>query len=167
MADKSLPFDPIAEATRQWAARGWDDAAPGMAAVTSVVRAQQILMARVEEALRPHQLTFARYELLMLLCFTRSGTMPLSRIGSRLQVHPASITNAVDRCEAQGLVRRLPHPSDRRTTLAEITEAGRELAGKVTDSLNREVFGDLGISRDDVDTLVAVLGRFRAAHGDF
>jgi DNA-binding MarR family transcriptional regulator len=164
---KSLPFDPIAEATRQWMAHGWNDAAPGMAAVTSVVRAQQILMARVEEALRPHQLTFARYELLMLLSFTRTGSMPLSRIGSRLQVHPASITNAVDRCEAQGLVMRLPHPSDRRTTLAEITPAGRELAAKATESVNREVFTGLGLNREDVDSLVAVLGRFRAAHGDF
>jgi DNA-binding MarR family transcriptional regulator len=164
---KQLPFDPIAEATRQWSAHDWGAAAPGMAAVTSVVRAQQILMARVEEVLRPYDLTFARYELLTLLHFSRSGALPLSRIGARLQVHPASITNAVDRCEAQGQVRRLPHPTDRRATLAEITSAGRELVVKATESLNREVFTALGLSRDDVDALVGVLGRFRAAHGDF
>lgn len=166
-AGERLPFDPIAEATRQWRAHGWEDAAAGMAAVTSVVRVQQILMARVEEVLRPHQLTFARYELLTLLFFTRTGALPLSRIGSRLQVHPASITNAVDRCEAQGLVRRVPHPTDRRTTLAELTPAGRELVVKATDSMNREIFADLGLSGDDVDSLVTVLGRFRAGHGDF
>ncbi len=73
MAGGKLPFDPIAEATRQWRGHGWDDAATGMAAVTSVVRVQQILMARVEEVLRPHGLTFARYELLMLLYFSRAG----------------------------------------------------------------------------------------------
>lgn len=162
-----LPFDPIAEATRQWEAHGWTEAAPGMAAVTSVVRVHQILMGRVDEALRPHDLTFARYELLMLLSFTREGSMPLSRIGARLQVHPTSITNAVDRCEAQGLVRRVPHPRDRRATLAEITPDGRELAGKATESLNREVFTDLGMSRRDVDAVVAVLARFRSRHGDF
>ena len=166
-AGKPLPFDPIAEAARQWAEHGWGTSAPGMAAVTSVVRVQQIMMARVEEVLRPHDLSFARYELLTLLHFSRSGSMPLARIGARLQVHPASITNAVDRCEAQGLVRRLPHPSDRRTTLAELTPAGRDLVLKATDSLNREVFHDLGISQDDVDTLVSILGRFRAGHGDF
>jgi len=162
-----LPFDPIAEATRQWHAHGWDDAAAGMAAVTSVVRVQQIMMARVEEVLRPHELTFARYELLTLLYFTRTGALPLSRIGSRLQVHPASITNAVDRCEAKGLVRRIPHPSDRRTTLAELTPAGRDLVVKATESMNREVFADLGLSSADVDSLVKVLARFRAAQGDF
>ena len=162
-----LPFDPIAEATRQWQAHGWDDAAAGMAAVTSVVRVQQIMMARVEEVLRPHELTFARYELLTLLFFSRTGALPLSRIGARLQVHPASITNAVDRCEAKGLVRRIPHPSDRRTTLAELTPAGRDLVVKATESMNREVFADLGLTGEDVDSVVTVLTRFRAAHGDF
>jgi DNA-binding MarR family transcriptional regulator len=138
-----------------------------MAAVTSVVRVQQIMMARVEEALRPHDLTFARYELITLLYFTKAGALPLSRIGLRLQVHPASVTNAVDRCEAQGLVRRIPHPSDRRATLAELTPAGRDLVVKATESMNREVFADLGIGTQDVETLVGVLGRFRCAHGDF
>jgi DNA-binding MarR family transcriptional regulator len=166
-AGSPLPFDPIAEATRQWTAHGWSDAAPGMAAVTSVMRVHQILLGRVEEVLRPHDLTFARYELLMLLSFTREGSMPLSRIGARLQVHPTSITNAVDRCEAQGLVRRVPHPSDRRATLAEITPDGRELATKATEALNREVFADLGLSRRDVDSMVTVLARFRSRHGDF
>jgi DNA-binding MarR family transcriptional regulator len=162
-----LPFDPIAEATRQWEAHGWTEAAPGMAAVTSVVRVHQILMGRVDEVLRPHDLTFARYELLALLSFTRTGAMPLSRIGARLQVHPTSVTNAVDRCEAQALVRRVPHPTDRRATLAEITPAGRELVAKATESLNREVFTDLGLSRADVDAVVAVFARFRSGHGDF
>ena len=167
MSDKPLPFDPIAEATRQWRAHDWDDAAAGMAAVTSVVRVQQIMMARVEAVLRPHDLTFARYELLMLLFFSRTRALPLARIGARLQVHPASITNVVDRCQTQGLVRRRPHPTDRRATLAEITPAGRELVLKATDSLNREVFADLGLSREETDVLVTVLARFRSGHGDF
>ncbi|GLY15361.1 MarR family transcriptional regulator [Kineosporia rhizophila] len=162
-----LPFDPIAEARRNWEEHGWHQAAPGMAAVTSVVRAQQIMMARVEETLRPHDLTFARYELLQLLAFTRTGALPLSRIGDRLQVHPASVTNAVDRCEQRDLVRRVRHPTDRRTTLAEITDAGRELVTKATDSLNREVFTALGLAAEDLDVLNDVLRRFRKAHGDY
>ena len=162
-----LPFDPIDEARRHWQEHGWEEAAPGMAAVTSIVRVQQILMARIEEALRPHDLTFARYELLQLLSFTKTGALPLSRIGARLQVHPASVTNAVDRCEQRGLVRRVPHPSDRRTTLAQITEPGREIVAKATESLNREVFTSLGLGGEDVEELIAVLNRFREAHGDY
>src|ERR1700740_3390823 len=123
-----LPFDPIEEARRQWAEHGWDDAADGMAAVTSVMRAEQVFLARVDEALRPFQLTFARYEALMLLSFSRLGSLPLSKVGQRLQVHPTSVTNTIDRLEAQGFVQRVPHATDRRTTLAEITAAGRRVA---------------------------------------
>lgn len=164
---RPLAYDPIAEAARQWRAHGWDEAADGMAAVTSLVRAHQILMSRVEEVLRPFGVTFARYELITLLHFSKSGSLPLSRIGTLLQVHPTSVTNAVDRCEAAGLVRRAPHPTDRRATLAEITQEGRELVVKATEALNRDVFADLRLARDDVRSLVDVLGRLRAAHGDF
>jgi hypothetical protein len=60
------PFDPIAEAFRQWAAR-WPEQADRMAAVTSVMRVQQLLLARVEDVLKPYNLTFAVYEALRLL----------------------------------------------------------------------------------------------------
>lgn len=164
---RPLPFDPIAEARRQWVAHGWPDAADGMAAITSLMRAQQIVLARVEEVLRPHELTFARYELLMLLLFSRNGSLPLSRVGDRLQVHPASVTNVVDRLERQGLVRRVPHPSDRRATLAEITDAGRQIADAATRDLNDQVFTSPGLGADDVAVLVSVLRTLRRAAGDF
>ena len=82
-----------------------------MAAVTNVMRVQQILQASVDEALRPHGLTFARYEALVLLSFSRRGSLPMRLMGERLQLHPTSITNIVDRLESDGLVRRLPHPA--------------------------------------------------------
>lgn len=162
-----LPFDPIAEARRQWIAHGWVEAADGMAAVTSLMRAQQIMLSRLEEALRPHELTFARYELLMLLLFSRTGALPLSRVGDRLQIHPASVTNIVDRLEGQGLVHRVPHPSDRRTTLAEITETGRQVAETATAELNVGVFTTPGLGDDDVHILVSVLRTLRRTAGDF
>jgi DNA-binding MarR family transcriptional regulator len=96
-----------------------------MAAVTSIVRAQQILLQRIDTVLRPLDLTFARYEILMLLSFTRKGALPMTRMGALLQVHPTSVTSAVDRLEAQGFVKRQPHPTDRRAVLAAITQAGR------------------------------------------
>ncbi len=167
MSPRRLPFDPVAEARRQWEAHGWEDAAPGMAAVTSLMRAQQIVSARVEEVLRPYGLTFARYEVLMLLVLSRRGALPMARVGERLQVHPASVTNAVDRLEAQGFVRRTPHPTDRRTTLVELTDAGAAVAAKATDELNATVFAHPGLSPDAVEQLVAVLTRMRADAGDF
>ncbi|UYM06010.1 MarR family winged helix-turn-helix transcriptional regulator [Solicola gregarius] len=161
------PRDPISEARRQWVAHGWGDVADGMAAVTSVMRAQQIMLARVHEVLKPFDLTFARYELLALLSFTRKGALPMSRASSLLQVHPTSVTNAVDRLESAGLVRRLPHPDDRRGVLVELTAAGRAKCKAATGQLNAKVFAEPGLKPDDVDALVSVLTNLRRDAGDF
>lgn len=167
MSGPDLPLDPIAEAQRQWEAHGWGDAAPGMAAVTSIVRAHQILLARIDEQLRDLHLTFARYELLMLLHFSRAGSLPLGVVGARLQVHPTSVTSAVDRLERQGLVSRVAHPDDRRAKLAVLTEEGRALALVATDRLNGTVFADPGLNPSGVTRLLGLLDGLRAGAGDF
>ncbi|MFC6009453.1 MarR family winged helix-turn-helix transcriptional regulator [Nocardia lasii] len=164
---RPLPQDPIAEAYRQWAAHGWGPVADGMALVTSLVRAQQIVMARVDEALKPSGLTFSRYELLQLLSFSRTGALPMAKASARLQVHPTSVTNTVDRLQAAGLVRRVPHPSDRRATLIEITAAGRETVAEATCALNAEVFAEPGLPPEQGRDLIELLARFRHDAGDF
>ena len=137
------------------------DAAPGMAVVTSVMRAQQVLLARIEEKLTVFNLTFARFELLRLLAFTRHGELPLGKLGVRLQVHPTSITSAVDRLEVQGFVERRRHPTDGRTTLAVITGPGRRTVERATAVLNDEVFVDLGLTAREVETLYGLLEKIR------
>ncbi|MSX64634.1 MAG: MarR family transcriptional regulator [Actinobacteria bacterium] len=162
-----LAADPIAEAHRQWVAHGWESAADGMAAITSLMRAHQIFLARVETVLRPFDVSFARYEVLMLLHFSKRGALPMRTIGSRLQVHQTSVTNAVDRLEAAHLVQRLPHPTDRRATLVELTRSGRALAEKATAALNAEVFTDTGLSPRAVNDVVKTLSQLRRSAGDF
>jgi DNA-binding MarR family transcriptional regulator len=162
-----LPFDPIDEARRQWREHGWAEAADGMAAVTSVMRAEQIFLAHVDELLKPFGLTFARYEALMLLVFSRQGSLPLSKIGERLQVHPSSVTNTIDRLETHGLVRRQRHPTDRRATLAQITTEGKKVAKQATTVLNRDMFRSSGLSTRDSRELFRLLQKLRAAEGDF
>jgi DNA-binding MarR family transcriptional regulator len=162
-----LPLDPVEEARRQWVEHGWATAADGMAAVTSIMRAQQILLARTDEALRPLGLTFARYEVLMLLLFSRRKALPMKTIGSRLQVHPTSVTNAVSRLEQDGLVTRGPHPKDGRAVLVTLTPQGRRLAERATSVLNGTVFADPGVSARRVDVLVRVLRDLRQRSGDF
>jgi DNA-binding MarR family transcriptional regulator len=157
--------DAIAEARRQWEARGMPQPA-AMAAATSVMRAQQLVLAAVDAALKPHGLTFARYEVLVLLSFTRQGALPLGKIGDRLMVHPASVTNAIDRLEAAGFVRRVPHPSDRRATLAEITEQGRQVVAEATDSVAAAGFGLDGLDEAQLDAVYAALNDLRRATGD-
>jgi len=162
-----LRIDPIAEARRHWEAR-WDaQPARAMAAVTSIMRAQQILLARFNTLLRPHGITFPRYEALMLLSFSRAGELPLGKIGERLQVHRTSVTNIIDKLEADGLVERVPHSEDRRATLAQITARGRRVAAAATDTLNAEMFGVSGLSADDQEQLTALLRELRVDAGDF
>ena len=162
-----LSFDPIVEAQRQWVEHGWVAAAEGMAAITSVMRAHQIFLARVDEQLRPLGLSFARYEILMLLALSRNGSLPLGKIGQRLQLHPARVTSAMDRLQLQKYVRREPHPSDRRTTLAAITRDGRSAADQATDVLNCRVFVDLGVAPAVTAQIIEVLTELRKASGDF
>ena len=90
-----LPFDPIEEAAKQWATQ-WGEM-PRMRAVTSLMRVHQLLITELDELLRPLGLTFARYEVLVLLSFSRRGALPLGKIGERLQVHATSVTPLVKR----------------------------------------------------------------------
>ena len=164
-ASDPLPFDPIDRAAQIWSTRIGESTS--MAAVTSVFRVQQILQQSVDAALRPHELTFARYEALVLLRFSRTGALPMSLMGQRLQLHPTSITNIVDRLEGAELVRRLPHPTDKRTTLVEITDAGRRRGEEATASVTKIDFGLVGLSDDEVTSLTALLAKVRQAAGDF
>jgi DNA-binding MarR family transcriptional regulator len=160
-----LPFDPVARAERLWRRR-WG-AGDSMGAATSIMRVQQLLLARYDDALRPYGLTFARYEALVLLTFSRNGRLPMRVMGDRLQLHPTSVTNIVDRLQADGLVLRTPHPTDRRATLVEITDAGTALLERATTSVTEIDFGLSGLTAEEEIQLTELLGRVRRAAGDF
>ena len=159
--------DPIAAARANWERSGWGDVADGMVAVTSVMRAHQILLARVENALRPYDLSFSRFELLRLLAFSRTGALPITKASDRLQVHVTSVTHAIRRLEADRLVTRIPHPTDRRTTLVQITDLGRSTVEDATVTLNEQVFADVGMSADQANVLVDAIENLRRRTGDF
>src|SRR5215212_10819531 len=160
-----LAFDPIMRAASLWERR--IGPARTMAAVTSVMRVQQILLSAVDGALRPHGLTFARYEALVLLSFARLGRLPMRVMGERLQLHPTSVTNIVDRLQADGLVRRQPHPTDRRATLVEVTDSGRAVLEDATKAVTEVDFGLSGLTPDEETQLTGLLSRVRLAAGDF
>jgi DNA-binding MarR family transcriptional regulator len=162
-----LSFDPIQEAGRQWRKHWGGRTVPPMMAITSVMRVQQILLARCNEALAAYELTFARYEALMLLYYSRNGSLPLGKIGTRLQVHPTSVTNLIDGLELGGYVSREPHPSDRRTTLARVTDRGREVAEEATSVLNEMRFGTKPLKAAELEAVTDVLRRLRLTAGDF
>ncbi|OZM73927.1 MarR family transcriptional regulator [Amycolatopsis antarctica] len=160
-----LPFDPIARAAEMWEERIGPSGT--MAAVTGVMRVQQIIQSAVDGALKPHGLTFARYEALILLTFARRASLPMRVMGERLQLHPTSVTNIVDRLERDGLVKRVPHPTDRRTTLVEITPEGRARKDEATSAVTEIDFGLRGLTDKQTGQLVDLLKKVRKATGDF
>lgn len=155
--------DVIAEAARQWRERWGDEHVPAMRAVTTVMRAQQLLMARLNEALKPAGLTFPRYEALMLLSYTRHGELPLGKVGDRLQVHRTSAKQIVEALDRQGLVERRPHPTDGRTTLVTITDDGRRVAREATEALHAARFGTAPLGDQQLDALSDLLARLEAS----
>lgn len=162
---KPLPFDPIEEAARQWDRR-WA-AVEEMRAVTSLMRVQQLVLAELDEILKPHGLTFARYEALVLLTFSRRGSLPLGKMGERLQVHPTSVTSIVDRLQRSGFVVRRRHPLDGRAVLAEITDAGRGVVEAATADLTGARFGLRALDADRLRLLSDLLRPVRESAGDF
>lgn len=159
-------FDLVAEARRNWERHGWGRP-DAMVAATSIARAQQIVLARCDAALAPFGLTFSRFEALALLFFSRRGALPMGVIGSRLQVHPTSVTNTVNRLERDGLVRRAPSHGDRRTVLAEITPAGRRVVVEASEALAAAGFGLDGLARGELRHIHEAILPLRRAAGDF
>jgi DNA-binding MarR family transcriptional regulator len=147
-----LPFDPIQEAARLWDQR-WDET-PRMRAVTSLMRVHQLVLTELDDLLRPLGLTFARYEVLVLLSFSRRGALPLGKIGERLQVHATSVTP---------LVKRL----DGRAVLASITPLGQRTLQQATEAIVDAQFALSSLTDEQCDELTDLLRPPRSAAGYF
>lgn len=160
-----LPFDPIDRAAKTWADRYAER--ERMRAVTSLMRVHQLVLTQLDELLRPLNLTFARYEVLVLLQFSRRGSLPLSLVGERLQVHATSVSSLVQRLVAGGLITRERHPDDGRAAIAAITEAGREVAERATELIIERQFFLGALTPDEADVLSELLVAPRKAAGDF
>ena len=162
-----LPFDPIRRAAELWRTR-WGGSTPvAMASATSIMRVQQLLLGDFDATVGRHGLTFARYEALVLLAFSRDGRLPMSKIWQRLMVHPTSVTNIVSRLVGQGLVERSPNPADGRGMLATITPRGREVMESATRDLIAAGFSLDALTADEHEQLFALLRKVRVAAGDF
>jgi len=167
MGFQPAPFDVVEASRRVWLER-WDpEAASGMAVYAAILRSYQLLNDQVNDVMRRHDLTFARYEVLTWLATDPESALTLSWISKSLRIPPATVTNIIDRLEGEKLVRRAPHPSDARTTLAVITSRGRKVVTEATRELNATVYERVGLSRRQRDQLVDLLAALRAAGNEF
>ena len=167
MGFEPAPFDVVEASRRVWLER-WDpEAASGMAVYTAILRSYQLLNDQVNGVMRNHDLTFARYEVLTWLATDPESSLTLSWISKTLRIPPATVTNIIDRLEDDELIRRVPHPSDARTTLAEITARGRRVASNATRDLNSTVYERIGLSEQQRSQLVDLLAELRAGGNEF
>jgi DNA-binding MarR family transcriptional regulator len=162
---RPLKRDPVEASQQHWIEHGWESAAPGMAVVVSVMRAAQIFVSHADEILRPLGLTFARYQVLGIVRWSESVT--LGGIGEQAWVAPSTVTNAVNRLEAAGLIRRVTHPEDGRATLAVITPKGRRTMDRAILEMNVKVFSAVTLSEKEMFRLIGLIRKVRAGEGDF
>ena len=103
-------------------------------AVVGLLRTASLLRHRFAAVVEPHQITFQQYNVLRIL--QGAGLpLPTMEIGRRMIEPTPGITRLIDRLEAKGLVRREPHPQDRRQVLCAITPQGTQLI----DTLDRPI----------------------------
>lgn len=157
--------DPVRVAHDLWTANGWQETADGMASVAALGRVNQLIDKRADQILTPLDLSFARYEVLVVLYFNPEP-VSLSFVAGALQLHQATVTGLVDKLQKQGLLERRPHPDDRRSTLAAITRLGRSRTRTAIKRMNTGLFSELGLDAEQARTLMSLLATVRRGWGD-
>lgn len=167
MTFRPAPFDVVEASRRVWLER-WDaESASGMAVYTAILRSYQLLNDQVNGVVKRHGLSWPRYQVLAWLATDPESSVALSWISQTLRIPPATVTNIIDWLEDEGLVRRVPHPTDARTTLAVITARGRRVATEATEDLNATVYEPVGLSEEKRRQLLDLLGELRAHGNEF
>ena len=138
-----------------------------MAVFTAILRSYQLLNDQVNSVMKRHGFTFVQYQVLAWLETDPESSLTLSWISKTLRIPPATVTDIIDRLEEDRLVRRVPHPSDARTTLAVITAKGRKAATGATQELNATVYDGIGLTEDQRSQLVDILAQLRANGNEF
>jgi DNA-binding MarR family transcriptional regulator len=157
--------DPVDWVEHWWTKQGFPDT-ERFVAMTSVLRAHQLLTDCIGDVLKRFDLTVNSYFLVLSVLLSDNGGLLLSQLARRITVHPTTVTLLTDRLESQGLLVREPHPTDRRATFAKITPAGRALANDATRALADIHFGVPHLTEGGAKQLVALLRPVRADLGD-
>ena len=99
-------------------------------------------------------LSESRLRVLMALNYSPDCRRPLGELAEILNVVPRTVTDVVDVLERDGLITRVPDPSDRRSVHAKLTPAGRERVEAVQrDAIDRQTAVFAGFSRSDLAQL--------------
>ena len=127
----------------------------------SLIHAAASVNDRLEAALETAGLSVAKQSALTHLA-DASEPLTLSELASKLSCVRSNITQLVDRLEADGLVRRIADPSDRRSIRAELTPLGLEKQAAGAEALakvQRDIAGQIsGADLIGLEAALAALG---------
>jgi DNA-binding MarR family transcriptional regulator len=150
--DELDDVDPV-----EWTRGRWSDEgqpAPELfATMAALMRTHQQMVSAIDDVLKEHDITRTGWLLLSTLQISRAHARPLGQLGRQMLVHPTTVTLVLDQLEKKGLVQRTRHPTDRRTILAELTEAGARAAEQANESLARCGYGLGPLAVDDARRL--------------
>jgi DNA-binding MarR family transcriptional regulator len=109
-----------------------------------LVRTQIHLWDAADQALRSgHDLPLARY--LPMRVIQQTPDCRIQDIAEQLAITNSGASQAVDKIEQAGHARRKPNPADRRSSVVQLTEAGRELLKAAAETLDQEMRQRLSI----------------------
>jgi len=92
------------------------------------------------------------------------GSLPLGQLADRLACVKSNVTQLVDRLEAEGLVTCSLDPEDKRSRLASITDAGRQIhqdGARIQRQVEEELFSTLSV--DDSVRLSEIIAKLKSA----
>ncbi len=124
--------------------------------LTRLWRLQRRLLERAKPCLKAEGIDFKRY---FLLAQIERGGRP-GQLAQALHLPPPSVSHLLAGLEEAGLIVRRPNPEDRRSTLLELTEAGRRRLGAARGCL--EAAGEAALARlneDEKHALIRLLER--------
>ncbi len=126
--------------------------------VMNIVRTGDLLLDQISRLLRPLGVSSPGGLVLGLL--RDHGPMAPSEIGDRLIVTRATVTGLVDSLERRSLVRRTPHPSDRRSLIVEITPDGLKVLAQIRVTVHRQEKAWMSVLSDaELRRLIGLLHR--------
>lgn len=157
--------DTVGFTGRRWAELGMPQP-EHFTAMSEVLRISALLNKSIDRALKPFRVSKRGLLVMITLFVDPDSSKALGQLSKILMVHPTTVTLTIDQLESAGLVERRPHPTDRRTVLASLTETGQQTMKQIADSLAESDFGFPAAAPDSAHALTVALHQVRTEMGD-
>jgi len=128
----------------------------------NIVRTADLIIKNIADLVEPFGLSPSSGLALGILA-DAEAPLPPNQIAERLIISRATVTGLLDSLEKRGYVRRLPHASDRRMLLIELTDTGRQVAQDFRQLVHQHEKGwQTDFTEQEQEQLIALLHRFQA-----